>query len=133
MSDERISKSVENLDAAYLTLVRYLGMPVRNDRDEAGVIQSFEYTYELFWKTFQKIAALKGIVANSPKDAMRAALQLGLILPDDEATWLDMLDARNLASHTYRRETAHKVFVAIQSEFCGVMGETLGRIKSGPG
>ncbi len=61
-------------------------------------IQRFEFTIELFWKTFRHLLALEGKETFSPKESLQAAYQLGWIR--NEAAWLGMLKDRNLTSHT---------------------------------
>ena len=82
-----------------------------NELERDGVIQRFEYTYELVWKTLQKIIAYKGVVANSPRDVFREAARLGII--DDPIEWFDFLKARNLTTHTYNQITAQEIFDTI--------------------
>jgi hypothetical protein len=47
--------ALANLERAFGELESYLALPVRHARDKAGLIQGFEFTFELFWKTFQKL------------------------------------------------------------------------------
>jgi hypothetical protein len=37
-------------------------MPIENDRDRAGIIQAFEFTFEQSWKSVQKLAAAQDLV-----------------------------------------------------------------------
>ena len=74
-------------------------------RDAA--IQRFEFTFELAWKSVAAAALVQGIEVASPKRAWQAAFQLGWI--DDDRLWLDMLEDRNRASHSYREATAEKI------------------------
>lgn len=74
-------------------------------RDAA--IQRFEFTFELAWKSVAAAALVQGIEVASPRRAWQAAFQLGWI--DDDRLWLDMLEDRNRASHSYREATAEKI------------------------
>ena len=80
-----------------------------------ATIQRFEFTIELFWKTFRHLLALEGKEAFSPKESLQAAYQLGWI--QDEAAWLGMLKDRNLTSHTYHDALAAKIFANIRANF----------------
>jgi len=106
-------RTLENFGKALKQLREFVAMPVMNDRDRAGIIQAFEFTFEQCWKTFQKIAAEEGIAAASPRQSLLAAVQLQLIGATDEETWLGMLQDRNRTSHLYEdsvaREIAHNV------------------------
>lgn len=74
-------------------------------RDAA--IQRFEFTFELAWKAVAAAALVQGLEVASPRRAWQTAFQLGWI--DDDRLWLDMLEDRNRASHSYREETAEKI------------------------
>lgn len=73
-----------------------------------GLIQRFEFTYELAWKTTRDYLATQGIVdKNSPKSVLREAFTQRLI--DDELVWLEMIDDRNKTTHLYSQEEAVRV------------------------
>ena len=71
-------------------------------------IQRFEFCFELAWKSIQAVARLEGQDCTSPRTAFSVAWRNEWIA--DEAAWLDMLDARNKTSHTYRESMAREVF-----------------------
>ena len=74
-------------------------------RDAA--IKRFEFTFELAWKTAQKILRAEGIVCQSPKSCLDQAFALGLIA--DDPRWIDILNDRNLTVHTYDETLAQAV------------------------
>ena len=80
--------------------------------EKDGVIQRFEFTFELFWKTLKIILQYKGIEARSPRSAIKEAFRAGLI--DDDEIFLDMLEDRNLTSHIYDETTAEEIFQRIK-------------------
>lgn len=88
-----------------------------------GVIQRFEYTFELCWKSIRKILLLEGRaeVSSSPKPLLREAHQENLI--EDLDTWFAFIEARNRTSHTYHQKTAEQVYQDIQ--FFGVEARKL--------
>lgn len=73
-----------------------------------GVIQRFEFTYELAWKFLKRILSFKGLEVNNPRDVFREAAHLKLI--DDPLIWFEFLRKRNLTVHTYNAETANEIF-----------------------
>ena len=73
-----------------------------------ATIQRFEYTFELAWKLFRKAAIIEGIKVGSPRQAIRAMYDVGLL--DDIDTWFEMMNDRNRTSHTYSATTAEQVF-----------------------
>lgn len=73
-----------------------------------GVIQRFELTYELAWKTTKVYLEDVGIVeVNSPKAVIREAYAQKLL--GDEKNWLLMLNDRNMTSHMYKEEIAEEI------------------------
>jgi nucleotidyltransferase substrate binding protein (TIGR01987 family) len=79
-----------------------------------GVIQRFEFTYELAWKTTKVFLEDLGIVdINSPKATIKEAYAQRLIT--DEENWLLMLNDRNMTSHMYKEEMAVEIAERISS------------------
>jgi len=78
-----------------------------------ATIQRFEFCFEINWKAIKKaLFALEGFDATSPRQTFQKAFAVGWIT--DEALWIDMLNARNLTSHTYREELAWDIYHRIQ-------------------
>jgi nucleotidyltransferase substrate binding protein (TIGR01987 family) len=79
-----------------------------------GLIQGFEYTYELAWNVLKDYLKMQGFQQIlGPRDAIMEAFRLGL-LANGEA-WMMMFRDRNKTSHTYNENTAHQVVEAIVS------------------
>ncbi len=80
--------------------------------EEQGVIQSFEYTFELAWnvlKDYLNHKGFQGIIGS--KDTIRLAFKNELIAEGE--VWMDMIVKRNLTAHTYDTEIASEVFQSI--------------------
>lgn len=102
--------NISSLLKAYKTFKEGL-TSAKSQLEKDGVIQRFEYTLELCWKTLRKILKYKGTIVNSPRDTFREAHLVGLI--DNVNAWYDLLDKRNLSSHTYNQETADDIFMEL--------------------
>lgn len=78
-----------------------LGVGRLSDLEKGGVVQRFETTLELGWKTLKDFIEFSGITLAtiSPKSVVKEAFAAKLIA--DGQLWIDMLDHRNLLSHTY--------------------------------
>lgn len=90
--------------------------------EEQGLIQAFEYNYELAWnviKDFYEAQAEVGIQGS--RDAIRMAFKRGLI--DNGNLWMEMIKSRVLTSHTYNRATAEKISVQIITQYYGAFVE----------
>jgi nucleotidyltransferase substrate binding protein (TIGR01987 family) len=88
---------------------------VTQDIIRSGVIQHFEFTYELAWKFMRRqLAADLGQSAiesiNSRRDLFRVASENGLITDVD--AWFRYHVARNQTSHTYDQQKAADVYTA---------------------
>lgn len=125
----KINNSIVHFERAYIELCEYIDLPIQNNRDRAGIIKAFEFTFELAWKTFQKIAKEEGILAGGPKSSLRFAFQADLITNDKESLWLGMLNDRNLLSHTYQHEISLQILERIKNSYQHVFGDIISRLK----
>jgi nucleotidyltransferase substrate binding protein (TIGR01987 family) len=81
-----------------------------------GLIQRFEYTFELAGNVMKDYSEFQGTsLIGGSRDAIRQALQLGIIANGE--TWMDMLKSRNKTSHTYNEETANEIYDKILNEY----------------
>ena len=72
------------------------------------MIQRFEYTYELAWKTLQDYIKDIGIPdINGPSKVLQEALKMKLIT--DSSGWSQLKKSREKTSHTYDPETAEEI------------------------
>ena len=67
-----------------------------------GLIQRFEYTFELAWKTLKDYLESRGVVSRFPREVLKNAFQTELL--NNGEIWIDMLEKRNLLAHTYDEE-----------------------------
>ena len=80
---------LKTLEQALITLEEALAQSYSVIVRDA-TIQRFEYTFELAWKLFRKVARIEGIEVNSPRQAIRAAYDVGLL--EDIDLWFELLD-----------------------------------------
>lgn len=84
--------------------------------EKQGMIQAFEYTHELAWKTLNDFLNSRGNTEiYGSKDATREAFQLGLI--EDGELWMKMIQSRNLTSHVYDESTATEMIQLISKSY----------------
>jgi len=114
MSDPKIH---ENFAKALAKLNEFVATPIVTERDRAGVIQAFEFTFEQCWKTFQRILVAQGYDAHSPRESLKGAMQLKIIQASDEEIWLQMLRDRNLTSHLYHEKLAIEIADRIVNDY----------------
>lgn len=126
----RFKDSLKNLKSAYLQLAHFIADPVVTRRDRAGVIQAFEFTYELFWKTLQKLAQYEQIEAATPRASIQAGFQMGIIEDPEESIWLSLMKDRNLTCHTYHEDLSIEIYERIKNQYSPVFKKTLLRLEA---
>jgi nucleotidyltransferase substrate binding protein (TIGR01987 family) len=84
--DLRWQTSLNQLEKALSRLGQALNEPETNPLLVDATIQRFEFTIELFWKTFRHLLALEGKESFSPRECLKAAYQLGWI-HDEPLGW----------------------------------------------
>lgn len=118
-NDIRWEQRFVNFNRAFTKLNAAIQLSDRESLSELeveGLIQRFEYTYELSWKTLQDLIKIKGYIGISgPGAVLSQAFELGLI--DNPEGWRRLKKSRELTSHTYDSETAKEIFEDIKSEY----------------
>jgi nucleotidyltransferase substrate binding protein (TIGR01987 family) len=100
---ENLRRALEGLSMAIA--IDTTGYPdfIRDVIDN-GRIQKFEVCVELFWKYLRSSLMSEGLdVPNSPKAAIKAGLDRGVLLEGEYQATLDMIADRNTCSHVYRQ------------------------------
>ena len=86
----------------------------QKDAIRAGVIQNFEFTYELCWKFMRRWLEVNlgstYVEGVARRQLFRLSAENKLIADVDQ--WMEYHDARNETSHTYNEDTAEDVFGA---------------------
>ena len=112
-----LRKAVDSLEKTLkVSKNKILAVKLDNDVKDAiraGVIQNFEFTYELCWKFMRRWLRENADVeaAENPrtrKELFRLAARFGLI--KEPLSWFSYSDARNLTSHTYDENKAESVY-----------------------
>ena len=87
-----------------------------SDLERQGLIQTFEFTHELAWNILKDYLEEQGFVGIiGSKNATREAFNNALIA--DGQSWMDMIKARNLTSHTYNTDIAQDIATDILQRF----------------
>ena len=94
------------------------------DLEKQGLIQSFEFTHELAWKVMRDFIKGKGEEQlYGSKDATRKAFGLDLV-------WMEMIESRNLSSHTYDQNRANKIITRIVEDYANCFSRFETKMKS---
>lgn len=114
---------IKNFQKAVLRLAEgvaeYHAHPSTTARD--GVIQRFEFTFELAWKSLKVYMQDQGVGADLqfPRQVLKEAYAAKLI--GNQTIWIDMLTARNATSHIYDDTQATAVMAEIEAHYLSAL------------
>ncbi|MDD5687020.1 MAG: nucleotidyltransferase substrate binding protein [Elusimicrobia bacterium] len=110
-----LRRAVNSLERAAKVASAIIKGPVNTDQEEvirAGVIQNFEFTFELCWKFIKRWLELNVAGANvdgiTRKELFRMAAESQLI--DNVESWIVYNISRNETAHTYNETKAEDVY-----------------------
>ncbi len=89
--------------------------PIKQQMMRDSVIQRFEYTYELAWKTMRRALEIQHETPLDDvgrRDLFRRAFETGLI--ENPSPWFGYQDARNKTAHAYDQKIAADVFQSVR-------------------
>ncbi len=118
MQDIRWKQRFENFERAFILLKSAFDKEDDfTDLEKEGVIQRFEYTFELAWKTLKDYLEFRGIILEeiTPRNIIKQAFEAKIIKNGEP--WIKMLIQRNKLSHTYNKKTFDLSFDLIKNEF----------------
>jgi len=96
----KLSEIAEDKDARFILELSELEIE--------GIIQRFEYTFELAWKTLQDLLRSKGFnEISGPNPVIEQSFADGYIT--DGQKWRKMKKSRELTSHTYNKAIANEI------------------------
>lgn len=100
-----------------------------SELEQEGLIQRFEYTFELAWKVMQDLLKHKGYeFQQGPNGTLRQAFEDGLL--SDHDGWRRMGMARITTSHTYNEGEAAEVVHRIYESFAPLLSELDRRLEA---
>ncbi|MFM8333955.1 MAG: nucleotidyltransferase substrate binding protein [Opitutaceae bacterium] len=118
-ADVRWKQRFQNFDRAFVLLRAAMenGPAALNPLEKEGVVQRFEYSFELAWKTIKDYLEHGGLVfaTVTPRQVLKDAYSARILA--DGRVWMEMLDHRNLLSHTYDLVAFEKAVEAIHRSY----------------
>lgn len=135
--DIRWMQRLQNFEKAIAQLTKFVEKSELNDLEKQGIIQSFEYNYELSWNCIKDYYENQGeIDIQGSRDAFRLAFKRGMIENGD--LWMGMVKSRALTTHTYNEDTAqaivelifnsyHKEFIMLRNRLVELKKKELGK------
>lgn len=130
-SDVRWKQRFENFERAFRLLQEPLerGSGELSDLEKEGVIQRFEYTFELAWKTLKDYLVYSGVAFDqiTPRSVIKQAFAAKIIA--DGQAWIDMLEQRNMMSHTYDSEKFETAFRDVSQRYLAALEQVFAWLK----
>ena len=121
-SDERRwQQRLDNFGTALAQLTDACKHERYNDLERAGLIKTFEFSFELSWNVLRDLLFYEGHEVKVPRSVIRKSFEVDYIDENDCETLLDALDKRNLLSHTYRSEVAREAEALIKDRYYPVL------------
>ncbi len=116
-----LKKRIEDFEKAVKRLKNAYEQTLKHKEDEYytffrdSTIQRFEFTVEIMWKTLKSfLYEYAGIDCKSPKGCIRDFFSAGYLTEEESTNLLEMIDDRNMTSHTYHEKVAEKIFKDLQ-------------------
>lgn len=112
--DIRWVQRFNNYCKAVEQLTKFIQKEHLNELELQGLVQSFEYNYELAWNTIKDYFEEQGETEiHGSRDAIRLAFKRGIIEEGD--IWMEMIKSRALTSHTYNEDTVIEITSKIKN------------------
>jgi nucleotidyltransferase substrate binding protein (TIGR01987 family) len=106
--DIRWKQRFHNFSKALAQLQMFVDAGELNKMEEQGLIQAFEYTFELAWNTIKDYYTNQGVTEiQGSRDAFKLAANRDLI--KDAEKWMKMVESRIKTVHTYDEELAKEI------------------------
>lgn len=133
MKDIRWKQRFQNFDRAFTLLNNALAnrdWESFSDLEQEGLIQRFEYSYELAWKTLKDYLENSGVIISpvTPRNVIKEAFSAKII--DEGQVWIDMMLHRNLLSHTYDFSKFKEVLDALSRRYLSALSSLHDRLQS---
>lgn len=130
MSVERFNERRGEVTNAVARLNEAVALPASAIVRDA-VLQRFEFSFELVWKTLKLFLERQGHECGGPRPTLKMAFAEGIIPTAEEAdVWLQMIEDRNLTSHAYDEALALGIYQNVARTYAPLLTEMSARIRA---
>lgn len=126
--DIRWKQRFQNFENAYRYFEAAVEKEDYNQLEASGLVQAFEFTFELGWKTLKDYLYEMGPKTNFARDTIKESFQGNII--EDGHTWIEMLESRNELSHTYNESAAERAVKTIKEKYYPAIKQVYEFLKS---
>lgn len=124
---EQLEKAFENLKIIINAYEKETDRIIKDGLRDS-IIQRFEFVTELSWKLMKKYLDENLVLeVYSPRSVIKESYKQDLI--ENGELWLDILEDRNLTSHTYDENTANRIKDNIVNKYVLEFEKFIKRIK----
>lgn len=124
---EQLEKAFENLKIIIEAYEKEKDKIIKDGLRDS-IIQRFEFVTELSWKLMKKYLDENLVLeVYSPRSVIKESYKQDLI--ENGELWLDILEDRNLTSHTYDENTANRIKNNIVNKYVLEFEKFIKRIK----
>ena len=116
-SEMRWQQRLDSFGKALRQLESACSQDEYTDLERAGLVQMFEFTMELAWKTLKDLLFYEGFETKTPRETLRRAFEAGYLTEDETEALLDALAKRSPLSHIYDERTAEEAERLIKDGF----------------
>lgn len=107
----RLKQRIETANNALINFEQVLLIEKSSSIERDASLQRFKYTFEAQWKLAKLfLRDIEGIDSSSPKGVIRSCLEVGILDEKQTIKALEMVETRNLTSHTYNEELAEEIY-----------------------
>ena len=126
----RYIERLKNLENALKRLKEGIEIPNPDTLQIDGILQRFEFTFELSWKTIKDYLEYEGFSEKigSPREIIQQAFKQHII--EDGDGWIKMMLARNSLSHLYDEETSRKIYNEIKEKYVHLINDVVDKLKN---
>lgn len=127
--DIRWQQRLENFSKALSQLETACNQDEYSILERAGLIQMFEFTFELAWKTLKDLLFSEGFDEKTPRSVIRRSFEVEYLSESDSEIFLDALTKRNLLSHIYEEKIAEQALDLIKNTYLSVLRNTFSTLQ----
>jgi len=128
MKDVRWKQRLQNFERAFLFFHKSCALEAYDELQQAGLIQSFEFTFELAWKTLKDYLQDQGVDVTFPREVIKHAFSAELL--ENGTLWIEMLDRRNALTYTYDQQQSDQAVQIIRSRYALTLEQVYNKMKS---
>lgn len=125
----RYEQRLKDFENAFIKLKEGTQKENPDDLEIDGVLQRFEFTFDLAWKTLKDYMEYQGFSnkIGSPREIIQQAFKHELI--EDGETWIKMMLSRNALSHLYDENTSRKIYEEIKKQYIELLETLIEKLK----